>query len=268
MENQVKAPALAGRVAVVTGAGGVLGSGFARCLARAGARVALVDLHREKAEAVAAELRAAGCPAAAFGCNVLDQPQVAETAEAVAQRLGPCDILINAAGGNHPKATTASEYALPDAPAGDGPSFFDLDAAGVSFVFHLTFLGTRCSIVNISSMNAYRPLTKIPAYSGAKAAVSNFTQWLAVHFSKAGVRVNALAPGFFSTAQNKPLLWQADGTPTARSRKILDATPLGRVGKSEDLDGALLFLTDPQASAFVTGVVLPVDGGFAAYAGV
>ena len=191
MENQVKAPALAGRVAVVTGAGGVLGSGFARCLARSGARVALVDLHREKAEVVAAELRAAGCPAAAFGCNVLDQPRVAETAEAVAQRLGPCDILINAAGGNHPKATTASEYALPDAPAGDGPSFFDLDAAGVSFVFHLNFLGTLlpcqtfgrqmlgrtgCSIVNISSMNAYRPLTKIPAYSGAKAAVSNFTQ--------------------------------------------------------------------------------------------
>lgn len=283
MENQEKAPALAGRVAVVTGAGGVLGSGFARCLARAGARVALVDLHREKAEAVAAELRAAGCPAAAFGCNVLDQPQVAETAEAVAQRRGPCDILINAAGGNHPKATTASEYALPNAPAGDGPSFFDLDAAGVSFVFHLNFLGTLlpcqafgrqmlgragCSIVNISSMNAYRPLTKIPAYSGAKAAVSNFTQWLAVHFSKAGVRVNALAPGFFSTAQNKALLWQDDGTPTARSRKILDATPLGRFGTSEDLDGALLFLTDPQASAFVTGVVLPVDGGFAAYAGV
>ena len=139
MENQEKAPALAGRVAVVTGAGGVLGSSFARCLARAGARVALVDLHREKAEAVAAELRAAGCPAAAFGCNVLDQPQVAETAEAVAQRLGPCDILINAAGGNHPKATTASEYALPDAPAGDGPSFFDLDAAGDSYVFHLNF---------------------------------------------------------------------------------------------------------------------------------
>ena len=283
MKNNVLNTNLEGKVAVVTGAGGVLCSNFSKVLARAGAKVALLDLNLEAAQKWATEIAAEGGIARAYRCNVLEKESCLEVAEQVRKDLGTCDVLLNGAGGNNPRATTDKEYYEPGDLDADTKSFFDLDASGVGFVFNLNFLGTLiptqafvpqmlgkegCCILNISSMNAFTPLTKIPAYSGAKAAVSNFTQWLAVHFSKAGVRVNALAPGFFSTAQNKPLLWQADGTPTARSRKILDATPLGRFGKSEDLDGALLFLTDPQASAFVTGVVLPVDGGFAAYAGV
>ena len=274
---------LTGKVAVVTGAGGVLCSHFSKVLARAGAKVALLDLNEDAAAAFAAEINAEGGVAKAYGCNVLDKGICDEVAEKVLADFGPCDILINGAGGNNPKATTDKEYfELGDIDA-DTKSFFDLDSAGVGFVFNLNFLGTLiptqsfaaqmvgregCNILNISSMNAYTPLTKIPAYSGAKAAISNFTQWLAVHFSKVGIRVNAIAPGFFSTKQNAALLFNEDGTPTARTGKILAATPMGRFGKTEELEGGLLFLVNNEAAGFITGVVLPIDGGFSAYSGV
>ncbi|MBQ6947859.1 MAG: SDR family oxidoreductase, partial [Clostridia bacterium] len=258
---------LTGKVAVVTGAGGVLCSHFSKVLARAGAKVALLDLNEEAAAAFAAEINAEGGVAKAYGCNVLDKGICDEVAEKVLADFGPCDILINGAGGNNPKATTDKEYfELGDIDA-DTKSFFDLDSAGVGFVFNLNFLGTLiptqsfaaqmvgregCNILNISSMNAYTPLTKIPAYSGAKAAISNFTQWLAVHFSKVGIRVNAIAPGFFSTKQNAALLFNEDGTPTARTQKILAATPMGRFGETEELEGALLFLVNDKAAGFIT----------------
>ncbi|MBQ4085131.1 MAG: SDR family oxidoreductase [Clostridia bacterium] len=274
---------LTNKVVFVTGAGGVLCSGFAKVLARAGAKVALLDLNEEAAKGFADEITAEGGIAKAYKCNVLDKAACYAVADQVKADLGDCDILINGAGGNNPRATTDKEYfELGDIDA-ETKSFFDLDADGVGFVFNLNFLGTLiptqafarqmvgregCSILNISSMNAYTPLTKIPAYSGAKAAISNFTQWLAVHFSKVGIRVNAIAPGFFSTKQNAALLWNPDGTPTARTGKILAATPMSRFGESEELEGALLFLLNNQAAGFITGVVLPVDGGFSAYSGV
>ena len=274
---------LTGKVAVVTGAGGVLCSAFAKTLARAGAKVALLDINLEAAQAFANEIVAEGGIAKAFSCNVLDKDICYAVADEVEKEFGKCDILVNGAGGNNPKATTDKEYfELGDIDA-DTKSFFDLDAAGVGFVFNLNFLGTLlptqafarqmvgregCNILNVSSMNAYTPLTKIPAYSGAKAAISNFTQWLAVHFSRVGIRVNAIAPGFFSTKQNAKLLFNDDGTPTARTGKILAATPMGRFGESDELDGALLFLLNNEAASFITGVVLPVDGGFSAYSGV
>ena len=283
MNKNVLNTDLSGKVAVVTGAGGVLCSNFAKVLARAGAKVALLDLNEEAAKVFADEIVAEGGTAKAYACNVLDKEVCEDVANKVLQELGPCDILINGAGGNNPKATTDKEYfELGDIDA-DTKSFFDLDSSGVGFVFNLNFLGTLiptqcfakqmvgregCNIINISSMNAYTPLTKIPAYSGAKAAISNFTQWLAVHFSKVGIRVNAIAPGFFSTKQNAKLLFNDDGTPTARTGKILAATPMGRFGESEELEGGLLFLVNNEAASFITGVVLPVDGGFSAYSGV
>ncbi len=283
MNKNVLNTDLTGKVAVVTGAGGVLCSNFAKVLARAGAKVALLDLNEEAARGFADEIIAEGGIAKAYGCNVLDKNICEDVANKVLQELGQCDILINGAGGNNPKATTDKEYfELGDIDA-DTKSFFDLDSNGVGFVFNLNFLGTLiptqsfakqmvgregCNIINISSMNAYTPLTKIPAYSGAKAAISNFTQWLAVHFSKVGIRVNAIAPGFFSTKQNAKLLFNEDGTPTARTGKILAATPMGRFGESEELEGGLLFLVNNEAASFITGVVLPVDGGFSAYSGV
>ena len=283
MEKNVLNTDLSGKVAVVTGAGGVLCSEFAKVLARAGARVALLNRTQEKAQKVADAIKAEGGTAIAYGCNVLDREQTFAVAEQVLRELGPCDILINGAGGNNPKATTDKEYYEDGDIDGDTKSFFDLDEEGVESVFNLNFLGTLiptqafarqmlgregCSILNISSMNAFTPLTKIPAYSGAKAAVTNFTQWLAVHFSKQGIRVNAIAPGFFSTAQNAKLLWNDDGTPTARTGKILAATPMGRFGDSKELSGALLFLLNNEAASFVTGVTIPIDGGFSAYSGV
>ena len=283
MEKNVLNTDLNGKVAVVTGAGGVLCSEFAKVLARAGARVALLNRTQEKAQKYADESKAEGGTAIAYSCNVLDREQTFAVAEQVLRDLGPCDILINGAGGNNPKATTDKEYYEDGDIDGDTKSFFDLDEEGVESVFNLNFLGTLiptqafarqmlgregCSILNISSMNAFTPLTKIPAYSGAKAAVTNFTQWLAVHFSKQGIRVNAIAPGFFSTAQNAKLLWNDDGTPTARTGKILAATPMGRFGESKELSGALLFLLNNEAASFVTGVTIPIDGGFSAYSGV
>ena len=272
-----------GKVAVVTGAGGVLCGMFAKALAAAGANVAVLDLNLEAAEKVAQAIGAEGGVAKAYKCNVLDKQSMEECHQAVLADFGPCDILINGAGGNNPRATTDKEYFEAGDLDADTKTFFDLDQSGVEFVFNLNFIGTLvptqtfakdmlgregCSILNISSMNAYTPLTKIPAYSGAKAAISNFTQWLAVHFSRMGIRVNAIAPGFFSTAQNAALLWNQDGTPTARTGKILAATPMGRFGEPEELLGALMFLLDNQAASFITGVVIPVDGGFSAYSGV
>ena len=274
---------LSGKVAVVTGAGGVLCSAFAKVLARAGAKVALLDLNYDAADKFAQEIVEEGGVAKAYKCNVLDKEICYAVADQVQADFGPCDILLNGAGGNNARATTDKEYfELGDIEA-DTKSFFDLDKSGVEFVFNLNFIGALiptqafarqmvgregCNIMNISSMNAYTPLTKIPAYSGAKAAISNFTAWLAVHFSKVGIRVNAIAPGFFSTQQNASLLWNPDGSPTARTGKILAATPMGRFGLPEELNGALLFLLNNEAAGFITGVTLPIDGGFSAYSGV
>ena len=283
MNNNVINTDLSGKVAVVTGAGGVLCSYFAKVLARAGARVALLDINEDAAKGYAAEICEEGGVAKAYVCNVLDKATCSMVAKKVEKELGKCDILINGAGGNNPRATTDKEYYEQGDIDTETKSFFALDTEGVEFVFNLNFLGTLiptqvfvpqmlgrkgCSILNISSMNAYTPLTKIPAYSGAKAAVSNFTQWLAVHFSKEGIRVNAIAPGFFSTQQNEKLLWNEDGTPTARTGKILAATPMGRFGETSELEGGVLFLLNEKAAGFITGVVLPIDGGFSAYSGV
>lgn len=274
---------LSGKVAVVTGAGGVICSMLAKSLAVAGAKVALLDLNEQAAQKYADEIVADGGIAKGYKANVLDKASLAECHNQVLKDFGKCDILINGAGGNNPRATTDKEYYEQGDLDAETKSFFDLEQSGVEFVFNLNFIGTLlptqefakdmvdrtdCNILNISSMNAYTPLTKIPAYSGAKAAISNFTQWLAVHFSKTGIRVNAIAPGFFSTQQNKKLLWNDDGTPTVRTGKILAATPMGRFGEMEELVGATLFLLDKKCASFITGVVLPIDGGFSAYSGV
>ena len=276
-------PDLTGKVAVVTGGAGVLCREFAKALALCGAKVAILNRTVSKAEDVAAEIRAMGGEAMAVGVNVTDKASVEAAHETVLAAYGKCDILINGAGGNNPRATTDKEYFEPGDLDSDTKTFFDLGDEDMEFVFNLNFVGTLlptqafardmveregCTIINVSSMNAFTPLTKIPAYSGAKAAISNFTQWLAVHFSRVGIRVNAIAPGFFSTAQNAKLLWNEDGTPTARTGKILAATPMGRFGAAEELLGTLLYLVDERASGFVTGVVIPVDGGFSAYSGV
>lgn len=277
---------LKNKVIVITGGGGVLCSAFAKDLAAQGAKIAVLDLREEAAQLVVDEINAAGGTAIAVACNVLEAESLEAAKAKVNAELGTCDILINGAGGNSPLGTTTKEtLELCDiAEKAEGvKTFFDLDAKGIEFVFNLNFLGTllttQCfakemvgkqgaSILNVSSMNSYRPLTKIPAYSAAKAAISNFTQWMAVHFADVGIRVNALAPGFFSTNQNKTLLFNEDGSLTARSNKIITHTPLRRFGTPQDLTGALLFLCDDEYSSFVTGVILPVDGGFAAYSGV
>lgn len=283
MTDNIWSTNLSGKIVVITGAGGVICSNFAKVVARAGAKVALLDRNQQRSRAFADEITCEGGIAQAFVCDVLNKENCIEAAEQVKASLGGCDILINGAGGNNPSATTDNEYFCAADVDSETKSFFSLTEEGVRQVLDLNFLGTLiptqvfaqqmigksgCSILNISSMNAYRPLTKIPAYSGAKAAVSNLTQWLAVYFSKAGIRVNAIAPGFFSTAQNATLLWNADGSPTDRTRKILDATPMSRFGDVRELEGCLLFLLDEKASGFVTGVVIPVDGGFSAYSGV
>ena len=273
---------LKGKVAFVTGAGGVLCSMFAEALAKTGAKVALLDLNEEAAKKYAEEINANGGTAKGYACNVLDEESIQKAHDEIVKDFGTCDILINGAGGNNPKATTDDEYFAPE-DMGKVKTFFDLDKSGVEFVFNLNFLGTLlptqvfakdmldkedASIINISSMNAYTPLTKIPAYSGAKAAISNFTQWLAVHFSRTNIRCNAIAPGFFVTKQNEKLLFNEDGTPTPRTGKILGATPMGRFGDATELIGTLLFLVSKDAASFVNGVVIPVDGGFSAYSGV
>ena len=270
-----------GKVVVVTGAGGVLCGDMARAYAQAGAKVAALDLNEDAVKKLAEELKAEGFICEGYKANVLDPTALEEVHQAVLRDLGPCDILVNGAGGNSPKATTDNEYHH-EAKEG-GKSFFDLDPNGVDFVFKLNFQGTllptqtfakdmverKCgNILNISSMNAYIPLTKIPAYSAAKSGISNFTQWLATHFAGTGIRCNAIAPGFLVSNQNRALLFNEDGTPTARSAKILNGTPMGRFVDSEELLGGLFFLTDDKSASAITGVVLPIDCGFAAYSGV
>lgn len=270
------------KVVVVTGAGGIICSVLAEALAMCGAKVALLDLNEDAARQNAEAIVEKGYTAKGYKCNVLEKQSVEDARGQIAKDFGTCDILINGAGGNNPKATTDDEYFVPE-DLGQMKTFFDLDADGVSFVFSLNFMGTLiptqvfaldmvgkkgASIINISSMNAYTPLTKIPAYSGAKAAVSNFTEWLAVHFSKVGIRCNAIAPGFFSTKQNAKLLFNDDGTPTARTGKILAGTPMGRFGEVEELIGSVLFLACEEASGFVNGCCIPIDGGYASYSGV
>ena len=278
MEQNMK-----GQVVVITGGGGVLCSTIAKEYAKRGAKVAVLDLKVAAAQKVADEITAEGFIAKAYGVNCLEKESIEAAHQQILKDLGKCTILINGAGGNNPKGTTTNEYF--DKADIDDPtkvSFFDLDPSGVDFVFKINFLGAFLttqvfakdmldnggSVINISSMNAYRPLTKIPAYSGAKAAVSNFTQWLAVHFAGANIRVNAIAPGFFVTNQNRGLLFNADGTPTPRTGKILAGTPMRRFGEVEELLGTTMWLSDKSASGFVTGVVIPIDGGFSAYSGV
>ena len=272
------------KVVVITGGGGVLCSVMAESLADQGARIAVLDLKQENAQRVADNIKSKGGQAIGISCNVLEVESLRAAHKSVVDTYGSCDILINGAGGNHPKGTTSNPFLQPGDldTANELKTFFDLDPEGIKFVFDLNFIGTLlptqvfakdmvgrkgASIINISSMNAFRPLTKIPAYSGAKAAVSNFTQWLAVHFSKAGIRVNAMAPGFFLTDQNRTLLTQPDGSLTARGNTILEHTPMNRFGTPEDLIGTLLWLCG-EGSAFVTGVVVPIDGGFSAFSGV
>lgn len=277
---------LKGRVAVVTGGGGVLCSAFAKTLAKQGCKVAVLDLNEAAAQATVDEIIAEGGEAIAVGCNVLDAESMKKARDTINEKLGTCDILLNGAGGNNPKGTTTKDTLeqIDLIQKQEGvKTFFDLDPDGISFVFNLNFLGTliptqifardmvekeNTCIVMITSMNAFRPLTRIPAYSAAKAAVKNFTEWMAVHFAPMGIRVNAIAPGFFSTKQNATLLWNPDGSPTERTGKILAATPMGRFGEANELDGALLFLCDEAYSGFITGVNIPVDGGFNAYSGV
>ena len=275
---------LENKVAVITGGGGVLCSAMAQHLSKLGCKVAILDLNKSNAEAVANEIKATGREAIGLEANVLVKESLEKAKTEINSVFGSCDFLINGAGGNHPKGTTSkTHFELDDLESKDDlTTFFDLDSEGIKFVFDLNFIGTLlpcqvfakdmigkegCTIVNISSMNAFTPLTKIPAYSGAKAAISNFTQWMAVHFSKVGIRVNALAPGFFLTDQNRRLLTEENGELTARGNTIIEHTPMGTFGKPEDLLGTLEWLVG-SGSAFVTGVTVPIDGGFSAFSGV
>lgn len=277
---------LSNRVVVVTGGTGVLGSIWVDALASCGAKIALLGRNHDKLDKKVKEVVNNGGIALGFEADVLNKESLVKVHKEILEKLGPCDILINGAGGNHPKGTTTKEYLYEEDLNNDDKdkiTLFDLDEDGIRFVFDLNFLGTflpsqefakdmvgrkGCTIINISSMNAYTPLTKIPAYSGAKAAVSNFTEWLAVHLSKVGIRVNGIAPGFFLTSQNESLLLNKDGSYTDRSKKILNSTPMERFGEPEELIGTLLFLVTEEVSSFVNGIVIPVDGGFSAYSGV
>ncbi len=268
---------LSDKVVAITGAGGIICSEFARALSACGAKVALLDINYDAAKAVADEI---GESAIAVKCNCLDKADIVQAKNQINASLGKVNFLINGAGGNNPRATTDNEYMLPNTE--NVKDFFALDESGLKFVFDLNitsaFLVTQVfaedmvatggNIINVSSMNAYRPLTKIPAYSAAKAGISNFTQWLAVHFAPCNIRCNAIAPGFFVTNQNRGLLYDENGNPTARTGKILNATPMRKFGEISDLIGCLLWLSDDNASGFVTGTIIPVDGGFSAYSGV
>lgn len=269
---------LSDKIIAITGAGGVICGEFARALAACGAKVALLDINFDAAKKISDEI---GDNAVAVRCDCLNKESIVAAKENIEEAFGKVNFLINGAGGNNPRATTDNETMSPETDA-EIKNFFKLEESGIKFVFDLNittaFLVTQVfaedmvktggNIINISSMNAYRPLTKIPAYSAAKAGISNFTQWLAVHFAPCNIRVNAIAPGFFVTNQNRALLFDEAGKPTARTAKILAATPMKKFGEISDLVGALLWLADDRASGFVTGTVIPVDGGFSAYSGV
>ncbi|MFV0551551.1 MAG: SDR family oxidoreductase [Anaerorhabdus sp.] len=273
---------LLNKVVVITGAGGIICNTFAKALSKTGAKLALLDINESAVLQLEKEINEAGGTSQAYKCNVLSSDSLKKIHEEIVKDLGPCDILINGAGGNNPKATTDDEY-LDKNNINELKTFYDLDEDGIRFVFDLNFMGTLlptqifskdmlgkegCSVINISSMNAYTPLTKIPAYSAAKAGISNFTQWLAVYFKNENIRCNAIAPGFFVTKQNEKMLFNDLGEPTERTKKILSNTPMNRFGKIDELVGTLFFLLCNDASSFVTGVVIPVDGGFSAYSGV
>ena len=278
--------ALSGKVAVVTGGTGVLCSSMARALGECGAAVAVLGRRKEVAEELAAEIRKDGGKAIGVSADVLDRAKLEAANAVIEKELGPVDILLNGAGGNHPKGTTSMEHLNPEdvgkTVAGVN-SFYDLDQESLQYVFNLNFLGTllpcqvftkgmvgrrKGTIINVSSVSANRPLTKVVAYGAAKAAITNFTQWLAVHFARVGVRVNAIVPGFFLTEQNRNLLTKPDGSLSARGDKIIAHTPMGRFGEAQELLGALLWLVDERAAGFVTGSIIPIDGGFTAQSGV
>ena len=274
---------LKNRVAVVTGGGGVLCGSMARELGRQGVKVAILDLSLDNAQEVAKDIESKGGTAIGIKCDVLKKESVESADKQVYSAFGDCDILINGAGGNHPKGTTTNETLnIADISNSEVTSFYDMTPEGFNFVFNLNFLSvlittqvfskrminSQGTIINISSMSAPCPLTKVPAYSAAKAAINNFTQWLAVHLANKNIRVNAIAPGFFETAQNAKLLRNDDGSLTARSEKILSQTPMKRFGKPEDLLGSLIWLLDDRMSGFITGITVPVDGGFMSYSGV
>jgi NAD(P)-dependent dehydrogenase (short-subunit alcohol dehydrogenase family) len=275
---------LTNKVVVITGGGGVLCGAMAKALAKCKAKVAILDLKKDAADKVAEEINSDGGQAIAIETDVLNSDSLQKAKEIINNQLDSCDILINGAGGNHPKGTTSKEYLLPDDLNNKNiTTFFDLDKSGIEVVFNLNLLSALmssqvfakdmlnkkgCTIINISSMNAFTPLTKIPAYSAAKAALSNFTQWLAVHMSKIGIRVNAIAPGFFLTEQNRSLLTNKDGSFTERAKKIINNTPMERFGSPEELVGTILWLADEKSSSFITGAIIPIDGGFSVYSGV
>ena len=274
---------LTGKNVALTGGAGAICTNFAIELAKVGAKVAIIDINLEKAQAVADTINNDGGFARAYYANALSRESLEECYDKVIADFGYINMLVNGAGGNHPSGTTDKEYYEEgDIDNLDIKSFFTLESEPIRKVFDLNFTAilmttqafakgmvkTGGSIINISSMNAFRPLTKIPAYSAAKAAVSNFTEWLAVHFAGVGIRVNAIAPGFFVGHQNRALLFNENGEYTPRSHKIISHTPLGRFGELDELTGTLLWLADDEFSGFVTGVVVPVDGGFSAYSGV